>query len=222
MLIARPSGPTNPPDMIGIRNPKAALRIWLLGVDRVSSPSDVRASVCGRPKADPAHTEKHHLKRSLAVRGNLCVMSESAIAWEPIAGIESPCADISFSVDAGHLRVLMHFSHVKGRPDQDLELVFEGVIGLRWIPEHFGWILISLPKPLPKFGPGVWSGWSFPLLTIAGSKWMESFQQLPGSEGRSHFSLLAMNDELEFLAKPNVTAKWIVGRQGMSPLNGPT
>jgi hypothetical protein len=138
-------------------------------------------------------------------------MIERSSIWEPIAGIDSPCADISFAYDIKSiLRVVMHFSHVKDGPSHDLELLFSGAIGLRWAPEYPGSIVLPTAPPLPKCRTAQWSGWTFPLLTISESPWLAMYQGLPGTERRQHFSLIAMNDLLDVIAFPEVAARWIV------------
>jgi hypothetical protein len=144
-------------------------------------------------------------------------MSERTNTWEPVADIDFPCADISFSFGAkGFLRVLMHFSRVKNGHGQDLELLFSGAIGLHWTPEHLGFTVkpAMTPKPLPKISAGQWSGWTHPLLTVGESSWLASYQTFPGqtfpgTERRQHFSLISMNDLLDIIAFPEVAAQWL-------------
>ena len=140
-------------------------------------------------------------------------MSERCTMWEPLPGIDCPCADISFATSNGNppLRVLMHFSRVMNGPSQDLELLFYGTIGLSWVPEHLAFTAATpvLPKPLPKIITGQWIGWTFPLLRVFESSWLASYHAHIGTERRQHFAFIAMNDELHLLALPEVNARWI-------------
>ena len=133
-----------------------------------------------------------------------------SVVWEPVPGIDFRCADIAFTYDPPRLTALMYFSRVKDLPERDLELQFSGVIGLRWLPESYGWIDNPFPpRPTPKCRGGTWAGWTFPLLTIHESSWLSAYQNLPGTQGRQHFSLVAMNDLLNVLALHDVGARWI-------------
>lgn len=117
-------------------------------------------------------------------------MAEHCLPWSPVEGITAPCADIDYSYNhLGSVRVLMRFSIVEHGLDNDLELVFRDVVGLRWAPEHFGSILSPMPQPLPKCQSSRWSKWTFPLLRIVESQWLLPYKQLPGTERREHFSL---------------------------------
>ena len=140
-------------------------------------------------------------------------MAEHSVMWEPIAGIDSPCADLSFSyASTGRLRVLMHFSRVAKGPTEDLELVFSGVIAQRWVDEGFGSIFEPARGLLPKCRSELWSGWTFPLLTVRESSWLATFQSIPGLPGAQHlqhFALICMNDLLDVLALSDVAARWV-------------
>ena len=59
--------------------------------------------------------------------------AERCVKWEPVPGIRSACADISFSLDArDRLAMTMHFSFTVGRLQRDLLLTFSGPISIRW------------------------------------------------------------------------------------------
>jgi hypothetical protein len=135
--------------------------------------------------------------------------AERTVKWEPIADVMGPCADISYWYDgpvAEEVTVKMLFSRVVGNnPARDLILTFRGAISLRWEPEHFG--LNPLPEPLPKLS----SDYTFPLLRIENSKWLESYvvRNPFGAKGRVHFALIALNDLLQILAQPDVQVNWV-------------
>jgi hypothetical protein len=136
-------------------------------------------------------------------------MAQRCIIWEPVAGITSPCADVSYRYEAPHrLTVRMNFSRTKGGPERDLELIFPGPIALAWGPEHFG-SLDPIRGELPKCPEPRWAKWPFPLLKVVDSEWLKSYvDHHPGAEGRGHFYLVGMNDLVNVLALPDVEAQW--------------
>jgi hypothetical protein len=136
-------------------------------------------------------------------------MKERCGIWQPTTGIEAPCADISFRYEERDcVRVQMHFSRVKDGLQQDLELLFHGSIALRWTEEAFS-MVHSAPRPLPKCQGVRWAGWTFPLLQIFDSAWLQEHAGYPAAAGRQHFLLVSMNDLVDVLARPDVSAKWI-------------
>jgi len=129
-----------------------------------------------------------------------------------VQGIVSPCADISINYGGPDKASLtMHFSRVRGRPDQDVLLEFNGLIALRWESESFS--LNPLPEPLPKCTEADWAGWTFPLLKVSNSLWLERYsaRNPVAAERRVHYAFTAMNDLVQLLALPEVNARWISG-----------
>jgi hypothetical protein len=108
----------------------------------------------------------------------------------------------------GILDVTMHFSNVVGLAKRDLLLRFTEVIGLRWNPEDLGSVFHPLTIPLPKLTDPTWDDWTFPLLEVIESKWLAIYADYPGTGGRKHYELVAMNDLLGVLASPDVVATW--------------
>jgi hypothetical protein len=143
-------------------------------------------------------------------------MNEYYIIWEPLPGIAFPCAGISLCYHhKTDLQVLMHFSHVVNGPGQDLLLTFRGVMGFRWNPEDLGSVFYPAPLPLPKITDSRWDDWTFPLLEICDSKWLATYQGYPGTDGRKHYYLVAMNDVVDVLARPDVVATWQCPDEGI-------
>ena len=143
-------------------------------------------------------------------------MADRAIIWEPTAGIDSPCAAIAFRYDPpDELQVRMYFSRVNGGPNQDLEVLFKGVIGIRWSDEFHGSIVYQAPRPAPKCRDSRWANWVFPLLRVSESSWLATYQALPGTELREHFTLISMDDLLEVIALPDVEARWVPVRESV-------
>jgi hypothetical protein len=132
-----------------------------------------------------------------------------AVRWEPVTGVDWPCADILFAYsppDALHVR--MRFSNVVGVREADLVLEFSGAIAAQWESESFG--LISLPDLLPKCRSPRWDTWTFPLLRIDNSEWLATYHARNpfGAEGRCHYVIVTMNDLLHVLARPTLEATW--------------
>lgn len=127
-----------------------------------------------------------------------------------MSGIQSACADLSFSLDArDRLVVTMHFSFMVGQPRRDLLLAFSGPISIRWEQESFG--LNPLPTPLPRIEGGRHPAWTFPLLQIEDSSWLIAHESNnpPAAARRAHFALVSLNDLVQILALPEVAAEWI-------------
>jgi hypothetical protein len=103
----------------------------------------------------------------------------------------------------------MHFSLMRGAPKRDLRLQFTGLISLRWVDESFD--VIHLPKPWPQIGAGEHPTWTFPLLQIEHSSWLQDHENVNpvAAEGRVHFALISLNDLVHILALPVATATWI-------------
>jgi len=136
-------------------------------------------------------------------------MDEHYLIWEPLPGIACPCAGISFSYHhKTDLHVLMHFSNVVDGPGQDLLLIFTGVVGFRWNPEDLGSVFHPAAQSLPKVADSGWTDWTFPLLEVCNSRWLATYEGYSSTQGRRHYYLVAMNDLVDVLARPDVVASW--------------
>ena len=142
---------------------------------------------------------------------------ERFIRWEPISGINCPCADISFTYRGPEdLLVTMHFSRTAGCLPKDLFIKFNGAIIARWESEDFGSLVQPLgavdPKPvqLPRCR-GDWADWSYPLLQVEHSTYLATYEARNpiATKGRVHFVLIGMNDLLHIVALPEVEATWV-------------
>lgn len=137
--------------------------------------------------------------------------NELCVPWEPLPGLIAPCGSVSFSYESpDRLRARLAFSEVIGGVPHDLLLLFSGVIAARFESESFG--IVPLPNHLPKFSTPQWSNWTFPLLHVSSSSWLEEHvsHNPAAAERRVHFALISMNDLLHILALPEVTAAWCV------------
>ena len=123
-------------------------------------------------------------------------MTESAVTWEPVSGIDGLFGSISFAYgpdDGRSVLVTMHGA-------RNLHLRFTGAIALRFEDDCPGFD--PLPNPLPMLRPGV----TFPLLKIEHSQWLSQWH--PVHSGLVHFALLSLDDLVQLIAKPSVDAHW--------------
>ncbi len=138
-------------------------------------------------------------------------MKKKCHRWEPISGIVGPAADISFSYAGRDLgTVTLHFSRVKGLPSEDLSLHFTHLVALRWELECPGFD--PTPENLPKCISPKWSGWTFPLLEIENSSWLDQYAPTyihPNGPSLSHFLLVSMNDLVQIIACSDVKSEWV-------------
>ena len=136
--------------------------------------------------------------------------NERCSKWGVIPDVDYPCADISFSYNkSGQIILTMHFSSVTGLPERDIELSFNGVVSLRWESETFGFN--PLPDELPKCTATEWQSWTFPMLKVDSSSWLQAHEDNALTEGtHSHFALVTMNDSLQIIAKSEVKARWVL------------
>jgi hypothetical protein len=140
-------------------------------------------------------------------------MSERALRWESLVGVEFPCPELEFQFDrCGDLRVVMRFSllNTGAEPRKlDLELHFSGVIGLRWVPEFHGSIIQPSVPSRPRCQEKAWDQWFLPVVIVENSAWVSQYMDLPDTENRQHFSIVCMNDLLDVIALADVRVRWI-------------
>lgn len=120
-------------------------------------------------------------------------MKEHAERWEPVEGIAEMFGAISFAHECGDLLVTM-------RGERNLKIRFTGLIGLRFEDECPSF------DPLPKTLPMINARYTFPLLQIMNSQWLEQFEHI--HHGRAHFSLISHSHLVQLLAKPDAEAYW--------------
>ncbi len=138
------------------------------------------------------------------------MVHEHAVKWEPVLGINAPCADLFFSYECPDtVLVTMRFSNVNGGIARDLQLKFKGAISLRWETESIG--LNPLPLELPRCSSEMWSKWAHPLIQIVDSSWLADNESMDpvSCERRAHFALICMNDLLQVIALAEVETGWI-------------
>ncbi|MGH8446238.1 MAG: hypothetical protein ACREVL_13280 [Solimonas sp.] len=142
------------------------------------------------------------------------LVTERCLKWQPVLGIVGPCAEISFArPEPYRVSVTMHFSAEQSGQPQDLLLEFREVTGLRWEREFPGFE--HYPENMPKCDKP-WEGWSFPLLTVEGSAWLEQHRGVheAASDLRlAHFVLLSSDDLLQVIATRDVSAHWVPAKE---------
>jgi len=150
-------------------------------------------------------------------------MNDEHMRWEPVAGVDSPCADISFSWRNGEFKVVLHFSHVRYSPIPDLELAFRSVAAVRYYDEFHGSIVGERIVAPPHCRSDRWSRWVYPMLRVNESTWLKTFSGLPGFDPRlpgelyEHYHFVSMNDLLEIVAMPNPVATWLRAQETGPP-----
>jgi hypothetical protein len=136
-----------------------------------------------------------------------------ATIWEPAAGIEGPCAEISLTLSRdGTLSVTMHFSDVRGLPNRDLRIQFAGALALHWEDECPGFY--PVPPEMAKCSNPQWASWVFPLHKIEDSELLEQFRavyEVGAAPRLAHFLLIAMDDLVHIIARSDATASWVPG-----------
>lgn len=124
--------------------------------------------------------------------------------------IDAPCSDVSFSwrLD-GKLRVLMHFSLVKGGLPNDLEITLSRAVAVRWMDETVHSITEGLGPDVPTLLRDPWRGWTYPLLVADGSDWFKDCEKLPHFWGRKHLILVSGNGVMDVMASPDAETRWV-------------
>jgi hypothetical protein len=146
-------------------------------------------------------------RRSGSRRSGRVMGAESCKRWSPIAGIESPAADIQFAYHPPYkLTASMRFSNVAGGSPHDLLLHFSDVTAIQYETEALA--LIPFPKDPPRL-TGQWIGWRYPLLEVPDSHWLAEYLEVRPDEDLHHFVLVSLNDLLHILATPKVEATWV-------------
>jgi hypothetical protein len=147
-------------------------------------------------------------------------VAEVAEKWLPLAGINAPCADISFSWKGKHqkglsLSVRMYFSWVTDGIENDLEMTFKQPLAIRWEDELPG-IIFSL-NGLPKCPDGQFSQWTHPTLIIRDSSWAKTYadsmysKSCPEYGKITHYFLVSMNDLVHVLCESEPVVQWVPG-----------
>lgn len=138
--------------------------------------------------------------------------------------IRVPCADITVAAsDRRLVEVRMYFSRVRDAGPKDLVLTFDHVIAFHWHDEMFGSIFVPRP-PLPKIPEAsepMFNDWTYPILEIEGSPWVEQCLQVrqQTKPPLRHYLFVAMNDLVDVLAPAPVDVAWtkVDERQNLAP-----
>ena len=142
-------------------------------------------------------------------------MSQTQI-WEPVRDLAVPCADISLHWTSGthaQLVVQMHFSHVIGGFESDLELSFRDAMYFAWEDESLS--VMPVPKDLPLCKDPAFSDWVYPTLVLKNSPMASAYADKafekddPRHANVGHFLLVSMNDVLQVISVgvPDVEVK---------------
>jgi hypothetical protein len=133
-----------------------------------------------------------------------------AEAWEPIAGINGPSGQISFSYVPAHTAtVRMTFAGLAGGPPRGLTLKFKRVVVLCGEEECPGGFSPT-PKLLPKLGRGNHPNYTFPLLRFVDSEPLKQYDQIFHQKDQplAHFYLISLHNLVHVIASGDVGATW--------------
>jgi hypothetical protein len=159
------------------------------------------------------------LESRLAAQASVRPTEMNAAVWHPVVGIDGPCSDISFSRALPEdLVITMHFSLVRGLPNQDLQLSFSNVCALHWEDEFPG--LYPMPESMAKCANSQWARWVFPLQKIEGSELLQEHQRVRETgvpRKLAHFLLISMNDLVHVIAGDEPRARWVPGMATAGP-----
>lgn len=139
--------------------------------------------------------------------------------WEPIDGIDRPCAQISFSYSPVHTAtVSMRFDGLASGPPRDLILKFRQVIVLSGEEEcPGGFVPAPAVQSLPKLERGANPSWTFPLLQLYDSEALNQYQMIfhqhAPNPPLAHFFLVSMHNLLHVIASADVHAAWNTRRE---------
>ena len=136
-------------------------------------------------------------------------MSHAFSTWSPVEPIDQPCARISCTRSFDEIRVIMHFSEMVGGTSNDLEITFEGAIGLKWMEESSYSVSDTNQQVLEKCAAEKWRGWVKPMFVAQHSPWLDCIAVLPHTKSRVHYLLISSDDIVEILAEPNPQAGWV-------------
>lgn len=94
-----------------------------------------------------------------------------------------------------------------------LELVFRGLLALKWEEESFD--LIASPKDLPKCSSARFCSRTHPTLIVENSCWAETYaarkyaENDPEAKNIVHYFLVSLNDLMHLLAESKLEARWV-------------
>ncbi|HXT61448.1 MAG TPA: hypothetical protein VN696_00295 [Pyrinomonadaceae bacterium] len=127
--------------------------------------------------------------------------------WEPIAGIMSPAGGALINDDHDGLTVTLLFSEIESGAKSDLRIKFGHVLGYSLYEEFVHpW---STPKDAPRLAPP-WERYLYPLLTIRGSDWIRSFDDLLTVHPNCvHYRLLTVDEIVDILCDKPPEVAWI-------------
>ena len=140
-------------------------------------------------------------------------MAERFELWEPVDGIETPCAGVQISHGGHDLCLLLEFSLVDGGGDRDLCLRFGWghVVGFAsWQEFAHPWNTEPVLDRIPRLG-GRWSTHAFPTLEVLDSNAVAGFDEGQRATYPSvrHFRIVTLDHTVDVLATAQPHAEWV-------------
>jgi hypothetical protein len=133
--------------------------------------------------------------------------------WEPVQGIEWPCAGVEISNATDRLTMRIEFSKVVGGGDRDLllRIPWGYVVGFAsWQEFAHPWNNEPVLEKLPKL-VGLWANHAFPMLEVFNSNLIAGFgdgQRAAYQEVR-HFRIVTLDHTVDILATAEPSAEWV-------------
>src|SRR2546428_1055830 len=131
-------------------------------------------------------------------------MTEHFKRWEPVHGIDLPCAGVQISTSDRELSLLLEFSLVQDGSDRDLRLRFTygHVVGFAsWQEFAHPWNTEPVLDTIPRLGER-WSTYAFPTLEVCDSNLIAGFDegQRVTYAGVRHFRIVTLDHTIDVLA----------------------
>jgi hypothetical protein len=134
--------------------------------------------------------------------------------WEPVQGIEWPCAGVRISNATDALTMTLEFSNVVGGGARDLllRLAWGYVVGFAsWQEFAHPWNNDGVIADLPKILVGQWASYTFPMLEVLNSNLIAEFgdgQRATYPQVR-HFRIVTLDHTVDVLATAEPGAEWV-------------
>lgn len=146
---------------------------------------------------------------------NSVTMADAIKRWEPVDGIDSPCAEVDFVTSGQWLILVLRFSLVIGDCTRDLRLQCEwgDVVGFTSWQELAHLCREPAFEGAPKLGDP-WADYAFPVLELCESGWLTDVQCPPYSNLR-HFRIITLDHTVDLLTTSEPHAEWLPGGEGL-------
>jgi hypothetical protein len=135
---------------------------------------------------------------------------EKCNKWEPIDGITTPASHALIEEVREGLFVTLVFSQIQEGRDADLKINF-GRVPAYSVHEEFVHPWNSYKADAPPELAENWSGWSFPLVIVKNSVWLQSFSeiQMLNYKNSIHYRLITLDQTVDVICNTVPEVIWI-------------